>query len=235
MSANADANAARPPLGNSKCCAPHLWGGRADAAAARTLRGILLTREPSGERFLKLALLDAARGLAWCLLRTPTKSSATTPDLFDIAEALHDARATPDADGPLFISEYRVLRRFPGIGASYARLAAASRFAKCLARNPPPPDSAPETFALGERAFAAFDARPRPDVTLFKSLWRLARDGGWPAREHWLAHLTLRERECAETILRQPLDAQTTSESYVARLLAHLEEWLVRECHFLPE
>jgi hypothetical protein len=202
--------------------------------APRTVHGILLSREPSGERFLKLALLDARRGLAWCLLRTSHKSGATTPDLFDVAEALQDERGQPEADGPVFISEYRVLRRFPGIGAGYARLAAASRFARLLVRNPPPPDSAPEAFALCERAFAAFDSRPRPDATLFKSLWWLARDGGWPALEHWLAGLASRERESAESVLRQPLDAQTLSEADVSRLVERFEEWLVRECHFLP-
>jgi hypothetical protein len=196
-----------------------------------TCRGILLSREPTGERFWKLTLLCEEHGILWCLLRVPSKpGSEATPDLFDTAEVRLNA---PKGSGASFVSEYRVEERITALGADYTRLEIACRWARLLIQNPPPPDSAPAVFALCKQALEAFAKRPRPDATLFKSLWKLARDGGWPVFEHWLAGLPAPERERARTALRQPLDAQDAPPAVLARLTRDLENWLTRECHFI--
>jgi hypothetical protein len=199
---------------------------------AVTHQGLLLSREPSGERFLKLALLCEEEGLLVCLLRVSTKPSGTEspPDLFDTAEIL---LAPPKGNGVQFASEYRVTQRAVALGTDYVRLSAACHWARILTQNPPAPDSCSAVFALCQQALEAFANRPRPDATLFKSLWKLALDGGWPVLEHWFATLPISEKEKARTILRQPLDAQEVPPAGVARLLRDLEQWLAHECHYI--
>lgn len=200
-----------------------MTGAFANPAVTHT--GILLSREPSGERFLKLAFLCEEQGLVGCLLRVSTtmKPGANTPpvpDLFDTAEiTLTPAKGS----GVNFASGYRVTHRAAAIGADYARLTAACRWARILIKNPPTPDSHEAVFALCKQALEAFASRPRPDATFFKSLWKLAKDGGWPVLEHWLAGLSPADNAHARTILQKPLDAQETPPDIVARLTLALE------------
>jgi hypothetical protein len=197
-------------------------------------RGHILTRERAGENFLKLVLLDPAQGVLPFLLRATSRRNpaGAAPDLFDHAEVvLSPARG----DGPFrFAAEYRVLRRHTGIGGGYERLEPACRLARLLARNPPPPDCLSATCELFARALEAFDSRPRPDITLLKALWCLARDGGWPVREHWRAALPPASARLLDDALRAPLDTQPAPAQSLLPLLDSLHLWLERECHFLP-
>ena len=200
---------------------------------AVTHHGILLSREPSGEHFLKLALLCEEQGVVVCLLRVSAKPGATAsppPDLFDTAEI---SIAPPKGSGVQFASGYRVIHRTVALGRDYARLSAACHWARILIKNPPTPDSCPAVFALCKQALEAFATRPRPDATLFKSLWKLALDGGWPVLELWFEAQPASEKELIRAILRQPLDAQEVQPGVSGRLRRELERWLARDCHYL--
>ncbi len=203
-------------------------------AGSVAISGILLAREPSGERFVKLTLLSPADGLVCCLLRVSKKSAMSVPDIFDEAEITLDA---PNGAGPRFAGDYRVITRAPaGLAGDYARFANACRFALVPAKNPPPDDTAGEIFLLLRDALSAFAARPRPDCALLKSLWKVAKIEGWPVREHWLNGLAAGDAREAVSILTEPLDAQTVPEKTVLRLTRALEAWLAGECHFvMPE
>ncbi|MDR2981696.1 MAG: hypothetical protein LBV12_05560 [Puniceicoccales bacterium] len=195
-----------------------------------TVSGILLAKEPSGERHLKLALLSPEKGLVACLLRVATKATTPAPDLFDYAEV---SLNPPKGGGPRFAGEYRIIRREPEIGADYGRLAIACRLALILTRNPPPDGSSAEVHDLCVEAVQAFAGRPRPDATLFKSLWKLVRGEGYPVQEHWLRGLDRGDREAVASILNCPLDAQVETADNVSRLTRRLERWLENECHFV--
>jgi recombinational DNA repair protein (RecF pathway) len=195
---------------------------------ARTLAGLVLAREHSGERFLKITVISPETGAVMCLLRTAAKSSV--PDLFDTAElTLEPARGS----GPRFASDYRVLRREGALGADYARLALACRFALIVAKNPASQESYEPLYALSMSAVSAFATRPRPDATLLKALWSLVREGGWPVREHWLAGLPEESRVLCAAILSQPLDAQEAPPEAVAQMIRNLEHWMEYECQFV--
>jgi hypothetical protein len=202
-----------------------------DAAVGElAFTGLVLARELSGERFIKLTLVCPSQGLVLCLLRVSAK--ATAPDLFDVAEVTLEAPKT-GGRGVRFASGYRVLRREVALGADYARLAAACRLALVVTRNPMAPDSAESVFALCVEAVGALATRPRPDAALFKTFWRLARDEGYPVREDWQAGLSAGERAAAEAVLRETLDAQATAPEAVVALTRSLERWLVGECNFV--
>lgn len=194
--------------------------------------GLVLSREQVGERFLKIALLCAEEGVAVCLLRVASskKMPVSAPDLFDHAEVTLGA---PHENGARFATDYRVLRREQSLGSDYARLVPACHLAGIVARNPVPLESAEAIHALCVEAAQAFAGRPRPDVTLFKALWRLARGEGLPVYEHWQRELSPPRQAEVASVLRQPLDAQTTPPETVSCLTRELERWLQNECHFV--
>lgn len=204
---------------------------------ALRLDALVLRREPAGERHLRVTLLDAAHGAVTLLHRPVAKagSPTVTPDLFDDAEVFPDTPKRGDA-ASRFVREYRLVRRRAGIARDYARLEAASRIAFLLAANPHPPDSRHATLALARTAFDALDSRPAPEATLLKFLRTLARDEGWPVREHWEAALPAGLAASLRLILATPLDAIPPDELGPAReLVNRLEQWLVREAHYVAQ
>ncbi|MBC9889901.1 MAG: hypothetical protein F7B06_08665 [Opitutae bacterium] len=90
------------------------------AGAAVQVSGIILKREPSGEKFERLYLLARERGPVALLMRRPgAKSSSTLPDIFDQVDFLVDDRPGSDFS---FVREARILRQRTALGASYPAL-----------------------------------------------------------------------------------------------------------------
>lgn len=194
----------------------------------------LLALAPHAGDHLVLTAFSAADGLFTALLRAPrtsTKSShaaaSPAPDLFDrLALDLQHGRGAP-AGGPWFVKEHRLVLRHAAIGRDYATLAAASRLARLVARNPVPEDSRAAVDALLAQAFAAFARRgTRPELVYFKSLYCLARDEGWPLKQEWLPQLPADDRAHVATALNQPADAPSPAAPDLARLTRRLEGYL---------
>ena len=201
---------------------------------APRLEGLVLRREPAGERHLRLTLLDAEHGAVMLLHKPAAKSGAptVTPDLFDDAEVFTD---TPrgGASASRFIREYRLIRRRTGLARDFNRLEIASRLAHLLAANPHPSDSGKNLLDLSRTAFDALESRPAPEATALKFLWKLARDEGWPVREHWERRLPRGLAESLRRILTSPLDTIPADEIAPAReLTRRLEQWLADEAHY---
>ena len=202
----------------------------------RRFSGLVLLREPAGERHLRLTLLDPEEGLVRCLYKPAAKSGAptVTPDLFDACEATLDA---PKAgDNARFVREYRLVKRLDALGRDYARLALACRFATLLAKNPHPPESFAGLHALATGAFTAFAEKPFPEAAYFKTLWLVARDEGWPVKEHFFPSLRAGERELAARLLATPLAGLSSDDAPKAAtegLSRALEQWLAREAHYV--
>ncbi len=194
----------------------------------------LLALAPHTGDHLVLTCFSPAEGLFTALLR-PSRGAKTAPaaapDLFDrLALDLRHAKGAA-AGGLWFVGELRVLVRHAGIGRDYATLAAASRLARVVAKNPVPEESRAPVDALLTQAFAAF-ARPaaRPDLVFFKSLYRLARDEGLPLKQHWLPALPPDDREFVARSLSLPSDAlDAPSPQDLARVTKRLETYLVTE------
>lgn len=147
-------------------------------------------------------------GLLTALLRLPRAGASSAnppPDLFDrLVLALEHGRGSPTG-GPWFVREHRLLVRHAAIGRSYESLAAASRLARVITRNPGAQDTRAGIDALLTRAFAAF-ARPaaRPELVFFKSLYVFARDEGLPLKEEWLPRLPPADCDFAASALALP-------------------------------
>lgn len=193
----------------------------------------LLGLAPHTGDHVMLTCFSPADGLLTALLR-PSRKAATAapaPDLFDrLALELNNARGGADS-GPWFVREHRVLHRHSAIGRDYATLAAASRLARVVTRNPVPEDSRAAIDTLLSRAFAAFarDAA-RADLVFFKSLYCLARDEGLPLKQHWLPTLPPGDRSLVASTLALPADSpEAPSAPDLARLTKRLEIYLSTE------
>lgn len=203
---------------------------------SRHHEGLVLRRDPAGERHLRLTLLDPEHGLVTCLYKPAAKSGAAmvTPDLFDTAEVFLD---TPKGDGPArFVREYRLVGRLAGLAADYARLTYACRLANLISKNPHPPESRRRLHTLADGALVAFAGKPRPDAAYFKTLWLIARDDGLPVKEDFAANLRLGEVELIGTLLNTPLaglDDTLAPPAQVEGITRTLEQWLVREADFV--
>ena len=185
----------------------------------------ILQKRPAGEAFQGFSAFSAEHGPLHLLQRLPRKAATTSAplDLFDEVSVLLE---TSNQGHTWFIKEARLLTRHPGLGGSYETLRLASALAGLIARNVVPEESRPAVATLLREAFTAFATGRRPDIVYFKSLYRFARDEGYPLKQHWLPTLGERDRHEVAGLLRQPLDAQSLAPAEVTRLIHHLEHYL---------
>jgi recombinational DNA repair protein (RecF pathway) len=192
-----------------------------------SIEGIVLNREPAGEKFVRLSLFSAERGVVTCLLRLPgPRPSATAsyqPDLFDDAQLVVE---TPTGGSIGFVKEARLVERRSDLARSYEALTRACAFAKLLLRNPLHDDSRPAVYRLLHEALAAWSTGERPEIVAIKTLYRLARDEGYPVKQEWWTELPTSERVAAAEALNQPLAEQTIDPPTARTLLASLESYL---------
>ena len=168
------------------------------------------------------------------LQRMPKKSAATITalDLFDEAALLLESS---NQGRTWFVKEARVLKRHAEIGRSYDALRLASALAALIARNPVHEESRAAVAELLRGAFLAFGSGTRPDIVYFKSLYRFARDEGYPLKQQWFPTLPSADRTVVAALLNRPLAEQTTAGPVVVRLHRRLEEYLRGHTEILLE
>jgi len=185
---------------------------------------VLLKRPPS-DTFQTLSVFSAGHGplLALQRIRKTATAAAGSLDLFDEAtlqlESSNQGRTW-------FIKEARIITHHAGIGRSYDALRLASALAALVARHHVDESSRAPVADLLRMAFAAFAAHSRPDIVFFKSLYRFARDEGYPMREHWFPTLPPADRAEVAGLLNRPLAEQSAPPETVARLQRRLDDYL---------
>jgi hypothetical protein len=190
----------------------------------------VLALAPHAGDHLVLTCFSPADGVLTALLRPPRNQKTDTspaPDLFDrLALTLNHGRSAPGA-GPWFVREHRLLVRHPSLGRDYPTLAAASRLARLVSRNPVPEDSRAAVDALLTRAFTALSTPgARPDLVYYKSLYCLARDEGLPLKQEWIPSLPEADRALVALALNLPSASLEPAPSDLTRLTKRLETYL---------
>jgi hypothetical protein len=187
--------------------------------------GIVLLTQPPGDAFQALTVFSPAEGVLSVMHRVPKKAASTVAalDLFDEVALLLD---TSNQGRTYFVREARVLIRHAAIGRSYDALRLASALTTVIARNPVDEDSRPGVASLLQSALGAFETSDRPDIVYLKSLYRFARDEGYPLKEQWVPTLPSSDRSALATLLNRPLAEQSAAAELVARLYRRLEEYL---------
>jgi hypothetical protein len=200
---------------------------------------LVLLKQPPADAFQTFTVFSAEHGALLVLQRLPKKSAPASValDLFDdvalLLESSNQGRAW-------FVRESRLVTRHGGIGRHYESLRFASTLASLVARNAVPDDSRAPVAALLRTAFAAFAESARPDLVYFKSLYRLARDEGYPVKQEWLAGLPATQRAEAERLLATPLAILAETSSAIVNppsviLLRRLEDYLRAHTEILLE
>jgi hypothetical protein len=196
----------------------------------------ILLKRPPAESFQSLTVFSPTDGILLALQRVSRKAASTSIalDLFDEASL----RLESSNQGQTwFIKEARLITRHTTLSRSYETLRLVSALASLIARNPVPDESRSAVASLLRQALAAFASDARPDLVWFKSLYRFARDEGYPLKEQWFPTLPAADRTAVATLLNSPLSTLTAPEkchimydtlsaSAVARLTARLAEYL---------
>lgn len=185
--------------------------------------GIVLVKHPPSDSFQRLALFSQAHGVLTVMQRVAKKPTATSLDLFDEAALLLE---TSNQGRTYFVKEARLQVRHAEIARSYDALRLASALTALIARNPVDEDSRVGVGALLKSALAAFGSTARPDIVYLKSLYRFARDEGYPVKEEWMPTLPAADRAAVTTLLTLPVAEQTAPAELVARFTRRLEDYL---------
>ena len=199
---------------------------------------VLLKRPPS-DAFQGFNVFSAEHGALLVHQRLPkrptakaSKTGATTVAL-DLFDEVSLRLESSNQGSTWFVQETRLLTRHADIGRGYETLRHASALAALVARNPVHEDSRTQVAALLRQAFASFASGARPDLVWFKSLYRFARDEGYPVKQQWFPTLPAADREAVATLLNRPLAGQTATVAAVARLQRRLEEYLTGHTEIL--
>jgi recombinational DNA repair protein (RecF pathway) len=185
----------------------------------------VLLKRPPADAFQSFSVFSPGHGPLLVLQRVAKKSAATSIalDLFDEVSLLLDSS---NQGRTWFIKEARLITRHAEIGRSYEALRLASALASLIARNTVDEGSREAVATLLRSALAAFGSNARPDIVYFKSLYRFARDEGYPLKQQWFPTLPAGDREKVITLLNRPLAGQDASPPDVARLQRRLEDYL---------
>jgi hypothetical protein len=204
----------------------------------------VLLKRPAADSFQSFTVFSVAHGTLFVLQRIPkntsrrttasakTSSSSVALDLFDEVDLQLESS---NQGRSWFVKEVLLIKRHGGIGRSYDALRLASSLAALVARNAVDQESRRSVAELLQTAFAAFASDARPDIVYFKSVYRFARDEGYPLKEQWFPTLPPTDRAEVATLLNRPLAEQTATPAAVTRLQRRLEEYLSRHTEILME
>ena len=185
----------------------------------------ILLKRPAADSFQSLTVFSAEHGSMLVMQRVAKKSAnaAVALDLFDevslVLESSNQGRTW-------FLKEAQLIQRHAEIGRSYDALRQACALTTLISRNSVDEDSRPAVAALLRSAFVAFGSATRPDIVYFKSVYRFARDEGYPMKQQWFPTLPADDRREVATLLNRPLTEQTATPATVTRLQRRLDEYL---------
>lgn len=185
----------------------------------------VLLKRPPADAFQTFSVFSAEHGPLFILQRLARKAAHATValDLFDEVSLLLESS---NQGHTWFVKEARLIQRHAAIGRSYDALRLASTLAALIARNTVDADSRAAVADLLRTAFSAFGSDARPDIVYFKSLYRFARDEGYPLKQQWFPTLPSADRAEVATLLNRPLTEQTATPATVTRLQRRLDEYL---------
>jgi hypothetical protein len=190
-----------------------------------TTEAFVIEKRPPADAFQAFGLFSAEHGNLLALQRIARKPSAAhvAPDLFDTISAMLESS---NQGRTWFVKEVRIVARRAAIGRSYDALRFASALVAVISRNPVHEESRPNVEELLRTALDAFGTAERPDVVHLKSLYRFARDEGYPVKQEWLPSLPATDRAAATAVLNRRLIEQDKPAADVARIRRSLEDYL---------
>lgn len=194
-------------------------------------QAIVLHKENSNDNFIGFDLFCPSSGKLRCLSRLTKKNLTNShPDLFDLVTL----QLSPAKQGDLlFLKDFQINRRHPGIAKNYSAFYHACQWTKILLLNLSHVDRPQPLFLLTEKALHAFELSINPESTYLKTLYLFNRQEGYPIKEHWLINLPNDLLNTALIALQSPLKLQNIPSNAVEELIDHLHTWITQYTEIL--
>ena len=197
--------------------------------SSEELSGVILSRDPAGERFFRIRLFDQTTGLRAVLFSSPDKrsSKAPPPDLFDDIQCLVNSKQSEQSIP--FARDFEKVHSHRELTAHPAHFLAAGEIARFyLANGSHLLDPAPQLKLL-RTSLASLIRASFSKVVLIKLYFCFARNEGLPVRESWLTGLPNDLREAALQVLRTPVKDVAIEMERIHELLHSLQLWMNSE------
>lgn len=186
---------------------------------------VILSKKLHTENTIQYTFFSKEYGLMTVFERLSKQSKKIYPDVFDYAECL----LTPFGSQDLyFIKEYRLLKRYDAIGASYANLLYASQAMQLFIKNLFHAESFTDLFDMCLKLLCAFSDTKQPELIYLKALYSFTRMEGYPTKEHWLCSLPEEIQQEARLVLFQPSHNYFLDTSKIQYLIRNLKQWTER-------
>lgn len=198
-------------------------------AGSRELSGIVLSRDPAGDRFLRIRIFDRTEGLSAALFPVPAKGNkkSSPPDLFDVVECI--LKPVKAESSIPFVLDFKRVHSFRELASKPIFFITASEIARFYLNNGSHLlDPAPHLKLLYS-SLDSFSRVKAPKVVLLKLYFRFAREEGLPVRESWLAGLPSDLHDDALEILKLPVDKTKIVDSKIYEVLESLKIWMNAE------
>jgi len=189
---------------------------------------LVLSIQPSGERYERLQILCRERGLLSLLSRRRSKPKSAPLDLFDQGELTADQTQGEGSAGG-FLVDFAIGKKRSEIGQSYDRLKAASWISRLLAGNPMHEENRDSSYLLADKALDSLCRCACPTAVLLKVLYVFSRDEGYPIREIWMRQQSDERLRTIVTILNTPLEELQVDASRQEATFDSLCEFIARE------
>ncbi len=202
------------------------------SAPTKSMEGIVLNREETGESYLRLNLFSGEIGLKPMLLRlSKKKSKGPAPDLFDDLEVI--LNLPKNAQGIPFVKDYKIIRKRSQLAVRHLRFQVASCLSRLFLQNGTDLQDVFPFYDLLVRSLDSLTNGFDANCILFKTIFQFGRLEGLPVKESWLSHLSKKERLLAIHTLNRKLKDQKPSGDELSHLIESLREWLNRETELI--
>ncbi len=204
-------------------------------ADSRELSGIVLSREPAGDRFLRVRIFDHLTGLSAALFPHAGKRSqnANPPDLFDRVDCV--LKPTSSDSSIPFVAEFHRVHSCRELASNPQAFITASEIARFYLFNGAHLIDPSPHFRTLCSSLDSFQRAKVPKVVLFKLYYCFARDEGLPVRESWLADLPVNFANEICTVLKSPVDGMIIEKSKINEILESLKMWMNAETELRVE
>ena len=205
------------------------------SAAQTELTGIVLSIEPTGERFIRARIFDENEGL--CTAHFPVSlkkmGKLIPPDLFDDIECRLNSNRSPSSIP--FVTEYQKIRSFRELARNPALFLSASQIARFYLQNGSHLLHPSPRLKLLRTALSSFSRAGDPKVVMLKLYFCFARDEGLPVKESWLNSLPQILATVAHKNLSEPVERSRSKDHFLDELLSSMKLWMNSETELIME
>ena len=190
------------------------------------LSGVVLSREQTGGRFLRIRLFSAELGLSGALfpISSQKKINPPAPDFLDEVECLFNNKKSENSIP--FIREFETIESYRDLATYPLLFMTASEIARFYLNNGSHLLDPGPQFKLLRSSLDSFRRARVPNVVLLKVYYCFARNEGLPVRESWLFGLPKPLYNDVVTILGQPVDQANIEQSKINDIMESLKIWM---------